>query len=270
MYEGRVSCVVIARRCASMARSNASPILRSKGSLDRHDCSDCENTDRDRSRAYEARAVLVHRSRSSSTAGVAAHRARGPRAPDRASPSRTHTLRPPRVAANVCARACFRKVASRCARKPSTRDHRRHHELDPHERRKTSGALPNGSSASCAGWRRVKAPTRLAYHAAPRACRASIESYGLDSHRDSIAGLPGTYLWERPEQAVAYAAPLRDDVWVVDCTGIPLEFGGPFSIVAGERWTADPIAAERLRGRIETRRFGGPPADASVAVAERT
>lgn len=88
------------------------------------------------------------------------------------------------------------------------------------------------------------------YHAAPRHCRASIERHGLDSRLDTIPGLPGTYLWDTAEQASAYAAPLADDVWVVDVTGVALEFGGPFSILPGERWTPDPIPPERLRGRI--------------------
>jgi hypothetical protein len=90
---------------------------------------------------------------------------------------------------------------------------------------------------------------RSLYHVAPRHSRASIEQHGLDSSRDSLPGLPGTYLWETIEQASGYAAPLGDDIWIVECAGIPLEFCGPFSIAAGERWTPDPISRERLRGR---------------------
>jgi hypothetical protein len=56
-------------------------------------------------------------------------------------------------------------------------------------------------------------------------------------------------LWQTIEQASAYAASLGDDIWIVDCGGIPLEFGGQFSIAPGERWTPDPISRERLRGR---------------------
>ncbi len=89
---------------------------------------------------------------------------------------------------------------------------------------------------------------RLLYHVAPRHARASIERHGLDSARDSLPGLPGTYLWETIAQASAYAAPLGDDIWIVECTGISLAFCGPFSIVPGERWTPDPIPRERLRG----------------------
>jgi hypothetical protein len=64
------------------------------------------------------------------------------------------------------------------------------------------------------------------YHAAPTGCRKSIERHGLASRRNATPGLTGTYLWERPEQALAYAAPLGDDVWIVACA-VPLEFGGP-------------------------------------------
>jgi hypothetical protein len=93
---------------------------------------------------------------------------------------------------------------------------------------------------------------RLLYHVAPRHARASIERHGLDSARDSLPGLAGTYLWETIAQASAYAAPLGDDIWIVECTGILLAFCGPFSIVPGERWTLDPIPRERLRRRPTT------------------
>ncbi len=105
------------------------------------------------------------------------------------------------------------------------------------------------------------------YHAASRACRDSIARHGLDSRLDSTPGLHGTYLWERAEQAVAYAAPLGDDVWIVECTGVPLEFGGPFSIVAGERWTPDPIPAHRLRGQLGDRHRLAKPQLVSLSAA---
>jgi hypothetical protein len=107
----------------------------------------------------------------------------------------------------------------------------------PRELSAASEAAPTASARRCL------------YHVAPRQSRASIEQYGLDSSRERLPGLAGTYLWEKIEQASAYAAPLGDDIWIVECTGIPLEFGGPCSIVPGERWTLDPIPCERLRGR---------------------
>lgn len=91
-------------------------------------------------------------------------------------------------------------------------------------------------------------PQRPLYHVAPRHSRASIEQHGLDSSRDTLPGLPGTYLWETIEQARAYAAPLGDDIWIVECARIPLAFGGPWSIHPAERWTPDPIPADRLFG----------------------
>jgi hypothetical protein len=65
-----------------------------------------------------------------------------------------------------------------------------------------------------------------------------------------LRGLPGTYLWQTIALASGYAAPLGDDIWVVECSGIPLEFGGPHSIHPGERWTPHPIPRERLLGRL--------------------
>ena len=85
---------------------------------------------------------------------------------------------------------------------------------------------------------------------APRHCRESIARHGLDSSRDTIPGLAGTYLWAAVEHALRYAAPFADDVWVVECSGIPLDFGGPCSMTAAERWTPNPIPAERIVGRL--------------------
>jgi hypothetical protein len=62
---------------------------------------------------------------------------------------------------------------------------------------------------------------RLLYHVAPRFCRASIECHGLDSSLDTMPGLAGTYLWQNVEQARTYAAPLNDEIWIVDCAGCP-------------------------------------------------
>ena len=102
-------------------------------------------------------------------------------------------------------------------------------------------------------------PKRPLYHVAPRYCRASIQQHELDSSRDAIPGLMGTYLWQTIEHPRAYAAPLGDDIWIVECSGIPLDFGGPWSIHPGERWTPDPIPPNRVAGPVTEPTFGSAP-----------
>lgn len=138
------------------------------------------------------------------------------------------------------------------------RDHqkKRAETMDRKPESHASRPLPRGPIANAEPHLRWddSAPTASAerplYHAAPRHCRGSIEQHGLDSSRDTLRGLPGTYLWQTIALASGYAAPLGDDIWVVECSGIPLEFGGPHSIHPGERWTPHPIPRERLLGRL--------------------
>lgn len=91
---------------------------------------------------------------------------------------------------------------------------------------------------------------RVLYHVAPQTVRASIQRHGLNSSLATFPALAGTYLWVRRSDAVGYAAPFFDDIWAIDCTGLPLELGGPYSIALGERWTADPIPPHRILGRL--------------------
>ena len=91
---------------------------------------------------------------------------------------------------------------------------------------------------------------RLLYHAAPGRCRTSLLAHALNASPNAMPALPGTHLWQTREHAHASARPLGDDVWAFDCSGIPLDYDGPFSLHPGERRTPHPIAPERLRGRL--------------------
>lgn len=82
---------------------------------------------------------------------------------------------------------------------------------------------------------------RVMFHCAPRESRCSIGQHGLNSG-SARGGLAGTYLWERLEDARAYAL-WFEDIWVVDVTGLLVEE----SYVPGEAWLPTSLEPGRVR-----------------------